>query len=83
MDTHSFFLHILIGNSADLILYRELQDETDTDLGLLELTVSRKGRHWILTEINTCINTYRMSALKVNNRGEGRMGPAEKASLKR
>lgn len=64
-------------------MYRELQDETDTDLGLPELTVSRKGRHWTFTERNTCINIYRMSALKGNNRGEGRMGPAEKAPLKR
>lgn len=67
----------------DLVLYRELQDETDTDLGLLELTVSRKGSHWIVIEINTWINTYSISVLKGNNREEGRMGPAEKASLNR
>lgn len=59
-----------------------VQGAPDTDLGPLELTVSRKGSHWIVIEINTCINTYSMSVLKGNNR-EGRMGPADKASLKR
>lgn len=45
-----------------------VQGAPDTDLGPLELTVSRKGSHWIVIEINTCINTYSMSVLKGNSR---------------
>lgn len=57
----------------------ELQDETDTDLGLLDLTVSGKGRHWTHTQISTSIITYGISALKGNDRGG--MGPGQ-ASMK-
>lgn len=51
--------------------------------GLLELTVSGKGRFWTPTEINTWIITYGMSAWEGNNSGERRMGPLRKASLLR
>lgn len=36
----------------------ELQDETDTGLGLLDLTVSGQGSHWTPTPISTSIVTY-------------------------
>lgn len=83
MNTHSWFSHTFIGNSVILTLCRvlELQDETDTDLGLLELTVSGRGRHWTPTPISTSTITYGISALKGNDRGG--LGPPGKASMKR
>lgn len=33
---------------------QELEDETDTDLGLLDLTLSGKGRHWTHTDKHKC-----------------------------
>lgn len=51
MNAHSGFSHAFIGiREPGCVQGAELQDETDTDLGLLELIVSEKGRHWTHTD---------------------------------